>query len=101
MNPPPAGAGRLGFTGLRFRAATRPKGFALVGANSSCGAAHALRNPARRATPMLGNKADPGCKITNTVRNIHALFEPKMAEKAHGYCVVCFFFYTAAPFKSG
>jgi RHS repeat-associated protein len=49
INPPPAGAGRLGFTGLRFRASTCPKGFALVGANSSCGAAHALRKPALRA----------------------------------------------------
>jgi hypothetical protein len=50
---------------------------------------------------MLGKKADLGRKITNRVRNIHALFQPFMPQKAHGYCVVCFFFYTAALFKSG
>ncbi|MGL4575090.1 MAG: hypothetical protein ACRCV9_09910 [Burkholderiaceae bacterium] len=28
--------------------------------------------------------------FTNKARNIHAPFQAKMAEKAHGYCVPCF-----------
>jgi hypothetical protein len=42
-----------------------------------------------------------GCRagVAKQIRNIHALLQAKVSEKAHGYCVECFFEAKAVAFS--